>query len=174
MKRIAKIIIGRYITFLPLIIFMISYRIWSSWKTAFTVGGTVSCLYLLFVFYEHIRHDLIMTGVNCFLIGGAAMSIFKLRWLGNMYRYFGYTTILVWIFVVGLIATIFSEEGFVGIKHANKKLVTLFSIYLLAGTLLSICFSIYFAKQIFKLGAIPFVFLLVLRALLVARLKRVS
>jgi len=172
MKRLVKAIVGRYLTFLPLIVFMLSYDMFFGWETSFIIAGIVSCLYLLFVFYKHIKHDLFMLGVNCFLIGGAIMSIFKIGWLSSMYRYFGYSTILVWIFIVGLITTLFSEEGFVAVKHKNKKRVKLFSIYLLAGTLLAIAFSMYFANQIFTFGALPFIFLFLLRWLLVARLER--
>ena len=183
MKRVAKLIIGRYLTFLPLIIFLLTYKFSSSWSTSFTIGGVVSCAYLLLVFYEHIRHDLIMTGVNCFLIGGAVMSIFKIRWLGKVYGYFGFSTILVWIFIVGLIATILSPEGFIGVKHKNKQLIKIFSIALLVGVLLAIAYSMYFIKIIYgpsvvkakpQLLALSFLFLFLVRWFLVKHLKSVS
>lgn len=149
MKRVAKIIIGRYITFLPLIIFMATYKYSSSWETAFTVGGVAAGLYLLFVFCKHIKHDLLITGVNCFLIGGAAMAVFNIGWLDKIYSYFGFSTVLVWMFIVGLIATIFSPEGFVGVKSDNKRLVMMTSISLLAGVLLAIVYSMYFINIIY-------------------------
>ena len=173
MKNFIKKTIGSYVTFLPLIVFMAMYKIYSNWHTAFIFGGAVSCLYLLFVFYEHIKNDLFMMGVNCFLIGGATMCVFKLYWLGSIYKYFGYSTVLIWIFIVGLIATLFSSDGFIAVKHQNKKLVKLFSTYLLSGVLISIAFSLYFAKQIFMIAPIPFIFLFILRELLVTKLKSI-
>jgi len=174
MKQIAQVIIKRYITFLPLIVFMASYNIWSSWKTAFIVGGAVSCFYLSVVFYKRITQDSFMTGINCFLLGGASMYLFNIGWLGWIYEYFGYTTILLWIFIVGLCTTILSSEGFIGIEHANKKLVRLFSVYLLLGTLLAIGGSLYFAEQMARFGFVPFVFLFLLRSVLVTQAQKCS
>ena len=81
MKEIVKSILEKYLTFLPLFIFVYSYRMWSDWQTAFIAGGIISVFYILFILYKKVKSDMYMIGVNCFLIGGAAMYVFNIGFL---------------------------------------------------------------------------------------------
>lgn len=171
-KDFFESVVGHYVAFLPILIFFTIYKFTHSWKIPFIVGGVLSFFYLAFFLIKGIRQDWIVAGINCFLIGGALMYLLNLRWLGYMYSNLGYTTVLLWIFIVGVLATIFSRDGFIGIELKSRSVVRLFSVYLLVGVLATIIFSLYFSKQIFNVAPIPFIFLFILRAAFVARLKR--
>lgn len=176
MNDLTKTIIGRFGTFLPLIIFLVAAKYASSWTIALAIGGAASCMYLLFVFCGRIRHDLIMTGIHCLLISAAAIFIFEIHWLDGIINYLDFSIVFVWIFIVGLIATIFSPEGFIQVKSKNRQLVRFTSLQLLL--LLGIMSFFMFASQktmgfqpIFFLGLF-FIILLLARRFLRGTLKR--
>ena len=157
-----KDIVGKYVILLPIIVFMWTYKVYNTWKVAFLVGGAVAIAYLLFAFLRKIKIDPFMVGINCFLIGGASMFITNLGILKYMYSTFMYSTIFIWIFIVGIFYTIFSKTGFADVK--KNSVVS--SVSLLGATLVSVLFSWCFTKNIFVAGVAPFLALSVFRALL--------
>lgn len=158
--------------FLPLSFFMITYRVMGDWQPAFIAGGITALLQIAIFLYQKIELDRFILAINCFLVGGATMYVFDIAWLQNLYDHFLYTTLFVWLCIIGAITTIFSKNGYLGIPHNNPKMIRAFSLSLLFGTVIATAFSWFFQGDFIFAAVVPWVFLIFLKKTLSAKIQK--
>ena len=129
-------------------------------------------VYVGWILYKKIEADEFMLGINGFLIGGLVIYVFNIGWLMNFYSQFPYTTILLWLCIVGTITTFYTDRGFIGLKDYKPAVIRKLSIYLLLATIGATIFSWYFGRNLFIGAWLPFVFLNTLQEQLKRRASR--
>jgi hypothetical protein len=182
-KRIMKSILIYELKNIPLIVFMLLYLLVRNWETAFIWGGVSSVLYLTLYVYSKIKKGFffeqnyfdqnylelnpITTTMHCFLIGGGSMYIFDIKFLRKIYGSLLFSTLFVWLFIVGLFYLIFLKYAFfenvLGKKRFFIELIYLFSIALAA------IFSWSFSYNRSMATVVPIVFLIVFKIFLTKR-----
>ena len=167
MKRwIQKIL--PFVQFIPMALFLYKYKTTNDWVAAFEWGGAVAMVLLAATYFAVKKFDKILLSVNCFLIGGAAMIVFNIVWLQNLYLYLGFTTPLVWFLAIGLITTFSSSSGFIGIDEPeNPRKVIALSLLFLVAVCGAIFISIHFQDNMFKGIVLPWIGLMVFRDFLI-------
>lgn len=156
--------------FLPLSSFLITYRCMHDWQPAFIVGGVVSLVYMLLSFKSKIIVPRFLLAINLFLLGGTSMYVFNLIWLQNLYDSFLYTTLFLWMCIVGVVTTLFSKAGFIGIDSTHTKAVRLASFSLLFATIIATLVSWYFNPNFLLAAVVPFSMLMVTYQIIAERL----
>jgi hypothetical protein len=155
---------NHFIKFFPLTAFMLTARLGGmndiAWKNAFVVGGICTIAVIAFHVYKKMMFDRLMLGVNLFLLIGAC------SFYGDMSSVLYYLGVykgpvfLSCLFCVGLLTTLFSQAGFIGIRSADKKKIENDSLQLLLLSFISIIWSIITNKYGLIISAvIPFIVL---------------
>lgn len=110
----------------PLTVFVL-YAFWGGkpdferFKTAFTIGGSLAGVQLAWTLWGGTVVNRVVLGVNLYLVIGALS--FYLNWvlLGRAYDNLRETGVVAAITLIGLITTIASPYGFVGIAGPRAK-----------------------------------------------------
>lgn len=177
-KAFAQFYIAKILQFFPIVLFIYSYRITNSWETAFYIGGSLAALQTITFLVLKLPIERLLLAVNLFLAGGAVGMYYKIGWIEYVYDELMQGALLMWYALVGVITTLFSPTGFLGINHPNKKLIKLYSWYLLGVTVFLIGWSWYFKGEsiiAFMLsGGLPFAVLIALHKRLVSKIEHAS
>ncbi len=159
--------------FLPLAIFSWGPSILGfeqgSWQQAFYLGSTAAAIQILYTWYRGHSFDYIALGANLFMIYGALGYALYPRML-LPYDLLKQSIIFVWVFIIGLITTLITPEGFIQGPVSAKQYNLTGSIGLLCLTALALVIS-YSLLTITSANTavstiMPFVGLLATRALL--------
>jgi len=164
-----------YINWLPVSAFIITARSYGmtsdAWQNAFILAGFFTIFILIVLVRHHRVLDRIMLGMNLFFFVGGAGFI-----LGN-------DAIIEWyaasrggpffgcIVFVGLLSTLFTKYGFIGVAHKNRPAIQYASFLLLAATVVALIWSVTAdARGILFSVIIPFLLLLLIRDQLVRQM----
>lgn len=134
------------IKILPIIIFMLYARLNGmtelAWKNAFFIGGIAAIIVVAIQLYKKILIDRLVLGINLFLLLGAVA--FFAEWDQVLYYYQMYKGVvfLSCIFVVGLITTLFTSAGFIGVRSEKRQKIKTYSSALLLVNIATIIISI--------------------------------
>jgi hypothetical protein len=116
--------------FLPLALFFWGGRLLhmvnptvSTTALAFTLGGALALIQMLYSAYQGRPIDYIALGCNLFLMGGAGASALNVL-LKVPYSLFNQTSLFIWILLVGVVTTLLSPKGFI---QLSKKSISPFS-----------------------------------------------
>lgn len=115
--------------------------------------------------------DRIMLGINLFLIVGAIGFLLNndtiLDWYGSTKG----GPLFCAVAIVGIITTMFSSRGFIGVVAKKRELVVYSSLLLLAATFIALVWSVSAESQgIFWAIVVPFILLKVMREKLIEHL----
>ena len=158
----------RWIDFLPLAIFSYGSRLGlvgadGSWTNAFYLGAGLALLKVGYLWYRGLKFDYIALGTTLFLIYGA-LGYALHKPLLVPYDIFMQSVIFLWIFIVGIIATVATKEGFIQLPDEYHKHTRIGSLALLGATgialLISYCLVSYTAVSTGIGVVMPFVLLL--------------
>lgn len=157
-----------YLKFLPLTGFLLYARIYGlttqAWQGAFITAGILAAGITTFLLFHPIILDRLMLGVNLFFFVGASAFMFNIMPILELYGSYKGAAFFINIAIIGIITTLFSPTGFIGVYHHNKAAVTTASYKLLAGTFA--CFGLSLALNSFNLivsAGLPFIALRMLR-----------
>lgn len=160
------------IQFFPLLAFVWGEHLKLGWDYLFIFSGCLAAVLVTLSLFKVIqKSDKFVLAFNCFLIGGAAMFLFNIKFLGYVYKNFIEATLFIWLFIIGVITTLFAPEGFIDLQSSDKAKVRMLSLYLLAGVVGAFVFSIFFKGNTFIAGAIPYIGLTILRKILAEKVK---
>lgn len=156
---------------IPLMVFLgyiriIDTQIPENWKMPFLASGGAAILVIIFSFYKKKLADRILLGFNLYFITGGVAFITQQWWLNNFYDQLQASGLLLWVIGIGLITTLFSSYGFIGVKSFNTNSVKKYSFYLLLFSI--IAFSLSFACRGNRVLSelVPFIGLFVLQRIL--------
>jgi hypothetical protein len=170
------------IQFLPLSTFS-TYAYWSGepsndrWVDAFIIGGVLGIVQLAMILYFARRSPLnrLVLAANLYLIVGGIACVMQWWDFMSLYATAMESAILGLMVVVGLVSTLFSRYGFIGVKIGpQRQLVKQYSFILLGSTLVAFAASLIFRGDSTFAAVIPIIFLAVILQLLKHRIKKHS
>lgn len=154
----------RLFKFVPLTIFLAIGRFYGfteqAWYMAFVVAAIASLVVNGILLMHNLILDRFGLGLNLFFLVGGLAFFFNVSSILMLYSKFKALSLFANIALVGLVTTIFSPYGFIGIQTHNKNLIKKNSWLLLSAVLAACVFSYVFndAKLLIS-GALPFIFL---------------
>lgn len=163
-----------YLQFLPLAAFVFYGRISSSmdpWSDAFIFAGFCSLFVWLFFEHYNLERDRLLLGMNLFFLLGGYAFLFSceklLLWYGDPVGVSFFSCVAL----VGLLTTLFSQPGFIGVMRKKSQAVQYASFLLFGATVIALIWSVQVAERgWFSAVLIPFVLLFVVRRLLITQM----
>jgi hypothetical protein len=135
-----------YLHLLPVVTFTTYARLCGmheqAWTGAFELAGIVAVIVIAILWHQRIIMDRIMLGVNIFLIIGAAGFLLNSDTILDWYGTSKGGPLFCSIAAIGLITTIFSPRGFIGVVAKKKETVQYSSFLLLAVTFIALVWSV--------------------------------
>jgi hypothetical protein len=117
---IVKTVIGYFLGFIALAVFAwLSFSqgkpTEATWRFAFMVSGAIAVAELFVLVYLISKPaNRLVIAANIYLALGGLAFAFDQEWFLRKYEQLGLSAILLLMFVVGIVSTIFSSAGFVG------------------------------------------------------------
>ena len=169
----------KFLEFVPLIIYFTFARAGNAdgagrqWEIAFVFSGILSVATLA-VLMRHKAYILnrVMLGTNLFLISGAVAVLTRFSLMLDFYRRTNPAPLFAWIIAVGVVASLISPYGFVGIPDPDVKRKFLHSTLLLAAAGAALGISILFHGQIVYADILPFIGLFIVNDRLQSRIPK--
>lgn len=164
--------------FIPLSFFAV-YVYWQGtptnarWIMAFEISSALGVLQLLILTLLINKAPLnrFILAANIYLFIGGIACVFQ-RWeILTLYSMAMESAILGIMFIVGVISTIFSSRGFIGIDNPRVDLIRKYSLILLSCTGVAFFISIVFMGNRILAAVIPILLLAVIRRALLNRLQ---
>ncbi len=110
------------------------------WHYFFYISAACAFLQLAYLVYKRQEIDKIALGADLFLFYGAIGYALDEALL-MPFKFLGHTIIFIFVFVVGIVTSLFSTTGFIQIDTPNKAIVRSGSLALLGLTLLAFMIS---------------------------------
>jgi len=132
----------KYISLLPIVLFLWMGRFGYSWIESFFAGGALALGYVIYSMIQRKKIDYLILSLYLFLIGGACM-IFKIPGLIYFYKTLKQPIIFVWLTIVGLFTTVLSSSGFIDVQNISRNKVIKGSLLLLGVTVGLFFFALY-------------------------------
>jgi len=133
--------------FLPLTIFLVYARLNGmtdlAWRDAFILAGVTTLIVVAIQVYKKVTFDRLMLGVNLFLLVGAIGFLGKLYGLLSLYGTYKGAALLICTSLIGIVATLFTKAGFIGVNVIGKApLKRRYSCFLLIINMIAIVWAI--------------------------------
>ncbi len=165
-----------FVQFAPLSVFLAIIR-WSDasgpdWKLAFIAGGCIAVIESILLFASKNVVNRFILAVNLFLFVGGVSFLFQIYSVLGLYKNLMQSALFASLILVGVMTTLFSAYGFIGVKHSNKHMVRSRSIFLLIASSVALILSIIFRGNMLFAGILPFVGLLFINKLICLKLNR--
>lgn len=166
------------VQFVPLSVFLAIIRCSDepgpNWKLAFIAGGFVAVIESILLSATKNVFNRFILAVNLFLFVGGVSFLFKINPILSLYKNLMQSALFASFLLVGLVTTLFSAYGFIGVNHSNKHIVRSRSIFLLMAFLMAFILSMLFRGNMLLAGILPFIGLLLINKLLCLRLNRLD
>lgn len=142
------------------------------WAEALKLGALVAIVQLLIVSVVPRPVNRLLLGANLYLLVGGLAALTRQWWfLQSVYGGLREAGVLVFMVLVGVATTFFTQAGFVGEQGAQSNQVRRYSLYLLFAGSLALSVSVFFQGQIFWAAVLPISGLAALQHLLAHRLR---
>lgn len=156
---------------IPLMIFLgylriIDTQIPENWKMPFIVSGCAAIIIIIFSFFKKSLLDRIFLGFNLYFITGGLGIVAHQWWLSNFYDHLQASGLLLWVIVVGLATTLFSSNGFIGVKSSDTNVIKTYSFYLLFFSIIAFSLAFVCRENRVLSELVPFISLFVLQGVL--------
>lgn len=139
-----------------------------AWLGAFELGGLLALIVTGMQLKEGVILDRIMLGLNVFLIVGAIGFLFDVGAILEWYSVSRGGPLFGSIAMVGLIATLFTKAGFIGVIKRDKQAQKYASFLLLAATFVAFIWAVNGDDRgIFWAVVVPFILLRLTREQLI-------
>jgi hypothetical protein len=151
----------------PLSVFVISIKfiddkLLESWKPLFICGGAIALIVIILFLQKKLIFNRILLAINLYLISGALASIFNKISFGTYFKLQG-SGMILWVIAIGIISTIFSSKGFIGVDSKYKKSIKKYSVYLLACSVIAFIVSFTLKGNRILSELIPFTCLFIIQ-----------
>ncbi len=166
---------SEYLQLLPLIAFVVYARIFSmadaGLSDAFIFAGFCSVFVCLFFWHYNMVFDRLLLGMNLFFLVGAYGSMFSCAKILQWYAAPMGSSFFGCVAIVGLLATLFTKFGFIGMQHKKSQATQYASFLLFGATVIALIWSIKFDESgWFVALVIPFILLFVVRRVLITQM----
>ena len=112
-------------------------------------------------------------GINLYFLSGLFGLVFEWLWLNQLYGQVRGLGMLGWIVALGIVTSLFSCHGFIGLANADRASLAQGSLLLLLASILALIMAGYFIDNRFWGEWFPFIFLFLTRSAL-QQLSRAS
>ena len=169
----------RLSAYLPLAAFLffrarIDTAIALNWQLPFYVAGALALASIAVLAMKKAVPDYIFLGINIYLVVGAAAVLFRQSWLTDINAEMQASGMLIWVCIVGLIATRAAPGGFIGcvdLPAESARAVRRFSHYLVLAAAAAFVMSHQFQGNLWLSETIPFAGMLAARVVLRRQLR---
>ena len=124
------------------------------WEQAFKLGAILAALEIAILYARKPPMNRLILGGNIWLLVGGLAFVFGQEKFLRMYESMGEASVFAAILCVGIIATLYSKNGFVGVQASRNKVLT-YSAYLLIATATAFVTAIVFKGNIKIAGVLP-------------------
>ena len=148
--------------YFPLSIFM-AYALWNGepskerWLDAFVLSAIAGLVQLVTIAAKKSPANRLVLATNVYLILGGIAVFSKQWWYLQIYYQLKASAILLSMALIGLIATYFTEAGYLGVSSINNNKTKKFSMYLLLATVVCLGISQFFHGNMLLAGILPIV-----------------
>ena len=132
---------------------------------AFKVGGGLAVVELAVLTCRAALANRLVVGANLWLAAGGLAALTRQWWWLEGYRHLGESGLFIGIAAVGLVTTLFSEAGFVGVRGERRR-IRLGSVVLLVAVLAALAMSVRFRGSVQWAAVVPVIALSWLNRLL--------
>jgi hypothetical protein len=167
------------IQFLPLSLFS-HYGFWQNqvsnerWLEAFQLAAVAGIVQLIIAHFQEKPMSRLILAVNLYLIIGGLSAFFQQWWYLKVVQYLQESAIFIFMLIVGLVTTLTSQSGYIGVDNLATKSHRWASWLLLFSTLLALLNANMFQGMIVQSAIIPIVLLSLLQRYLAFRIKNVQ
>ncbi len=171
---IKRSVLYNFVQSMPLIVFIVLYKSMDpitprEWLTPYLAGAAASIFSVLYLKASRLQANSILTGINIYLLTGCFGILTQQAWLLRFYGNLEASGMLLWVVVVGIISLFFSPSGFIDVNSKNRKLVTGYSVCLLAVAIIAFLLAYSFRTIRFFAETVPFIILFVAYGVLKSR-----
>ena len=124
------------------------------WEQAFKLGAVLAALEIAILYARKPPMNRLILGGNIWLLAGGLAFVFGHEKFLRFYESMGEASVFAAMLCVGIIATVFSKTGFIGVQASRKK-VFKFSAYLLFATTLALGIAILYKGNVKMAGVLP-------------------
>jgi multisubunit Na+/H+ antiporter MnhB subunit len=165
----------RVLEALPLSVFLLYMvvmdpRAQAEWRTPYYAATALALAGVIVLWRTGATLNRIYLGITLYFISGTIALLTRWPWLNEEYGRLEGTAMLMWVLVVGLVATIGSPRGFAGIQ-ADPRIVRRASLLLLAITAAATVFSLAFVGQRALSSFAPFIVVFISQALIARKMR---
>ena len=144
------------------------------WKLAFEMASLAALAQLAIVLPQRRPANRLVLAANLYLLLGGLAFVTRQWWYLELYGALRESAIFLLMLVVGVVSTIASRAGFIGIAiEAPRRTVGRASLVLLAATVVALALSVAFRGDRYLAATVPIIGLAVLQRVLVRRAARV-
>jgi len=154
------------VQFIPLTVFVFTFRLTSDWAIAFQMGGLVALVQVVFLAFTRQKPDLILSGVNSFLVVGALAFAAKIEPILMVYSRLQEATLFLAILLVALISTATLRSGFLGVQEIPRRAAIKGSLILISVVAASVFMAAHWSGNLWLAGVLPMIFILVVRKII--------
>ena len=140
-----------------------------NWKWAFIVGACLAVIEKVFLMTKKYPLGRIFLGMDIFLIVGGVGFLLNIPLIMYIYGSLFQATPFAILLAVGFFTTFFTERGFVGIEHNEKRRVILYSTSQLGAAALAFLVSFTFRGNVFFAWILPFAGMVIINWILAKR-----
>jgi|GEM_PF-1083448 len=176
-KRLSSLTV--LLQFLPLSLFSsygfgLSQTSNSRWLEAFQIAALLAVFQLCYFHYKKIPLSRLILSANTYLILGGIAAAFQQWWFLELYGQLQETAIFIIMLLIALVTMQFSTQGFIGIEHADQRLINKASLILLLAVVTALMLSINFQGKILLSTVIPLISLAIIQRYLAYKLARTN
>jgi hypothetical protein len=122
------------------------------WETAFKLGAALAAVEIAVLYLRKPPMNRLILGGNIWLLAGGLAFVVGQESFLRAYERLGEVSVFVSILAVGILSTLFSKNGFIGVQTERRALLAP-SLWLLLGVVAALCVAIYFKGDV-KLAAV--------------------
>lgn len=169
----------RWLEAVPLLVFLILMALanpqaMGEWAPVYSASA-VAVLFIVGIF-RFVKKPLnpIFIGINCYVLSGWFGLLIDWQGFNRFYGDVKAAGMLFWVTGVGILFTLFTHRGFVGIANFSPIVCRQYSMVLIVVSSLAAIWSYFFRDVTFVSDFIPFVFLFAAQSVLRGKLSSVE
>jgi hypothetical protein len=159
-----KIMLDRGLESLALMVFLIYIQVAdmaqrADWLLPYLLSSSIGVIATFYVRHRRILLNRLLLGITLYFCSGLLGLVIEWDWLNNLYGKLGAVAMLGWILITGVVTSLLSPYGFLGVKSAGYFSIAQGSGLLLLACAVATLTATYFMQQ-------KFIFLFSMRSML--------
>jgi len=154
------------LTFFLIYIHLIEIKTRSDWQLPYLLASVLGLGAIIYLYRNSIILNRIFLGITLYFCSGLIGLLIEWDWLNHVYGELEALGMLYWILLVGIMSSIMSPYGFLGMRNPGYFSKTQGSLLLLLSCLIATAVATFFINNILLGEWLPFIFIFSVRSLL--------